>query len=377
MFYVETLADLGKSVGKGKTPEMGVGQIADKFPDEHGTPCVHHVSAALSDLAGWSVPMTGQIPVAGGRLIKHSGKQATVFDGFPEVDAFHRWINRDFFSIERTYASVWRQQIIATDLRQLADRLALSEISSSNCRSIADAWALADRFVHDQSKALEQFRALFTALSGPPQYLRQVLVRWNREGRPALADFAPYAAHLVTVEIFFMIALKRGFVSTERPSNRVDVAYLFYLPFCMVFVSSDRLHRRCSPFFLRSDQDFVWGPELKEDLNRMNDHFLKYSQSEREKGIMSFARRPPEDSTSLTIGLWDRHLVSNWRDLYDKPPSSSAIEDIIPELRKIVEAANEVEGRLSNDSSDSDILALKRTVRKRKGSWYQLPKDFG
>ncbi len=40
LFFVETLADLGKSVQNGSTPEQKDGVIADKFPEMHGTPKV-------------------------------------------------------------------------------------------------------------------------------------------------------------------------------------------------------------------------------------------------------------------------------------------------------------------------------------------------
>ena len=53
---------------------------------------------------------------------------------------------------------------------------------------------------------------------------------------------------------FFQIALGAGLIGGERPSNRTDIAYLFYLPFAMVFASSDNLHRRLAPLFMRPDR---------------------------------------------------------------------------------------------------------------------------
>jgi hypothetical protein len=87
-------------------------------------------------------------------------------------------------------------------------------------------------------------------------------------------------------------------ISTERPSNRMDIAYLFYLPFSQVFISGDRLHRRCAPLFLRANQEFVWGPDLKEDLRRMNAHYLTLPETVRDQGIMNFAGAPPTTVSS-------------------------------------------------------------------------------
>jgi hypothetical protein len=67
------------------------------------------------------------------------------------------------------------------------------------------------------------------------------------EGRRPLNEFAPYAAHVVTVELFLQFALAAHLIASNRPSNRTDIAYLFYLPFCTLFASSDNLHRRTAP----------------------------------------------------------------------------------------------------------------------------------
>ena len=72
-----------------------------------------------------------------------------------------------------------------------------------------------------------------------------------------MPDFAPYAAHVLTVELFFYLALSAGLISGDRPSNKIDIAYLYYLPFCMVFVSNDNLHAKTVPLFTDENRIFV------------------------------------------------------------------------------------------------------------------------
>lgn len=127
-----------------------------------------------------------------------------------------------------------------------------------------------------------------------------------------MARYAPYVAHVLTVELFFQIALVSHQISSGRTTNRTYISYLFYLPFCMLFVSSDRLHRRCAPLFLRSDQEFVWGPELKQDLAKLNQHYADLPDSTKERGIMSFASTPPREGDFQVAHPWDRHLPK-WR----------------------------------------------------------------
>jgi hypothetical protein len=92
----------------------------------------------------------------------------------------------------------------------------------------------------------------------------------------------------------------------------MDIAYLFYLPFCQVFISGDRLHRRCAPLFMREDQEFVWGLDLKADLGRMNAHYLALPESERARGVMKFAKGPPKTGDFLTARIYDR-FGDHWR----------------------------------------------------------------
>jgi len=87
----------------------------------------------------------------------------------------------------------------------------------------------------------------------------------------------------------------------------VDIAYLYYLPFCTLFVSSDKLHRQCAPLFMRADQEFVWGGDLKAELGKLNLYFSSLPGEVRRQGIYKFASRLPEESQGLIRELFERH----------------------------------------------------------------------
>src|SRR5712664_1058410 len=55
-----------------------------------------------------------------------------------------------------------------------------------------------------------------------------------------------------------------------KERHTVDLAYLYYLPFCSVFTSKDNFHMQIGPLFLDPEQSFVNGIDLKEDLKRLN-----------------------------------------------------------------------------------------------------------
>ena len=87
------------------------------------------------------------------------------------------------------------------------------------------------------------------ALGANPRTETTVLERWNTVNQPALTHFAPYASFILRVEAFLAIAHEYALISYD-PNSRSDITYFHYVPFCNVFVSSDRLHLRTAKFFL-------------------------------------------------------------------------------------------------------------------------------
>ena len=85
----------------------------------------------------------------------------------------------------------------------------------------------------------------------------------------------------------------RSQIGSERKSNMVDIAYLYYLPFCMVFTSRDDLHVRSVPFFLRTDQSFVHGDDLKADLKLLDEYYDVLPEETKDKVYTALRRIHP------------------------------------------------------------------------------------
>ena len=285
LFYGETLADLDKTVREGRTPEEEVGIIADKFPEMHGMPCGYHRTLCIWELLGYPVPMTGQVPLVGGRRVKSEGGRAAVFEPSQETDAFARWQRREFLEIEHQYARAWRSNAAILDVSESSATIEALGVLE-RCSDLAQARLSAANLVHNQKEPFEWLSIVLTSLEIPEGLSQQTLRRWISSGKHPLGEFAPYTAYVLEVEVFFQIALASKLISSERASNRIDIAYLFYLPFCMMFVSNDRLHRRCAPLFLRPNQEFVWGPDVKANLGQINEHFPQTPQEhKRPRGV--------------------------------------------------------------------------------------------
>lgn len=377
LFYVETLADLEKTTREGRTPEHEVEIIAQKFPEMHGSPNAYHVDLCVANLMGRDIPMTGQIVLAGGRKVQVAGKSGVVFEQSPEAEAFIRWEKGEFLDIERVYARAWRETVSNLNLEEVAERLRAMGIDGKSCKSLEDARNLAQEFVGVHYSPVQIMRLMHTFLNIPWQFNDQIFARWRKAAFPPLTKHSPYAAYVLTIELFFQIALASDLVSAGRPSNRVDIAYLFYLPFCMAFVSSDRLHRRCAPLFLRHDQEFIWGFDLKQDLARLDSYYAQQPASAKEKGIMSLAGVPPKDGDFLVAMIWDR-LFPNWRQSSETRPDKQPLNrtKVLEYVEQFVNAPTVTSNDIHLDQREVDMLAVKRRVRRKKGSWLQVPKDF-
>jgi hypothetical protein len=223
LFYVETLADLKKSVRGARTPEQEVGIIADKFPEMHSSPNVQHVTACVGELLGHPVPMTGQILLARGRPVKTDGQSGIVFEQSPEAEAFARWQQNEFLEIERLHAHGWREAVTNLDLSKIADQFRKLGIDGKTFKTLDQAKEFADQIVSSKDQHFDKMWLALLFLNIHPQYHQEILQRWSVMNYPPLTRYAPYVAYVLTVEIFFQIALAANLISSDRPSNRVDI----------------------------------------------------------------------------------------------------------------------------------------------------------
>lgn len=383
IFYVETLADLEKDANRGRSPEQVVGSIAVKTPQMHGAPNVHHRELVLSNLLGQSVAMNGRIHVAGGVPFELEGKKNVVFRPTPEAEAFDRWQRGDFGEVERLFAKTWREELRRTSLAEVADRAVRYGLDLSACKTLEHARDMAERVIESLGPdgqialALERF-AISQRSRG------EVEEAWHARGQPALSQYAPYARYVMVLEIFFEIALATGKISTERASNINDLAYLFYLPFVMTFMSSDRLHRACAPLFMRDDQMFVWGIDLKADLRANHEALAVLPDHVKRQGLVRW--NPPPLPGGLVDQIFERVMRRRTEpETMLIPPRRTAdaisgkeggADDLAAHVERLVEAAKQASGEVRFAPEDLDSLTIQRWVSKQRGSYHQLPHDI-
>ena len=295
-----------------------------------------------------------------------------MYDSPPEAAALSRWQEHDFLDVERRFAKAWRDALSDIDLDALfrQGREIIKRVGRP--KDLLAAKVTAAELVGKPGS-----RYVAEALSGykPDDLGRAVLERWRANGSPRITDFAPYTAHLLLVDLFFCIGLGADLIGRERPTNKIDIAYLFYLPFCIAFTSRGKLHERTAPLFLDHDQVFIRGDDLKADLAKLDAHYSQLSDAEKLRGVMSFAHYPPVEGDFLTSKLWDKLMRPEWRDRAKRRSEIRSKENdakIVAEINEIADAS-----RLSiedlGEYEEPEAVLVQRKVPLYRGKWRMVP----
>jgi hypothetical protein len=372
LFYVEVLADLDKPARDGRSADDAVRTIARKLAPMGVHPNVYHMELVLGELLGQRVEMVG-VPIQAGarRVNSFDGRSGIAFDVPSEVAAFNRWKRGDFAGVERDFARRWREMLGNLDVGSM-----IRNIFGEGRPSFSDLTAIKRRVDWALDPKNGRFRFLRFALEQlriPPAYRSFIFDRWKARGGEPFRTFAPYSHFVLTVDVFFNLAVAAGHIAATRSSNRVDMAYLYYLPFCMAFASGDNLHARVAPLFLREDQEFIPARTLKADLAQLVTYYSGLPEEVKSSGAIRYAAYPPLEGEYLTCKLFDRFLPG-WRVQAANPiqitPELEAA--ILKRVRPMMESFEKAEAELADDTLGSDNgtdRILKMSVHNDSNRW--------
>jgi hypothetical protein len=378
LFFVETLADLEKQVRSGRTPEDVVGSIARKTPEQQASANIHHFSVLLSELSGnVEVDMEHPKPViGGGQPVMLGDSKGLIFRNPPEEEALIRWQAGEFLQVERNMAKAWRRSLSLANNSLLYSTVKKMYETYQRPKTLAELKGLADAILSIvRQDWILGFGMHLVGVSLEQQAL--VMKRWSLSGKPAIRRFAPYFFYVVSVDMFFYLGMAADLISRERASHKIDFAYLYYLPFCNVFTSTDKLHVNIAPLFMTSDQTFVAGPDLKHDLGKLDAHYGALPEEVRNTGTISFAKTPPDDSGLLTTRLWDKHLP-NWRRERDNPVelSEAAKAALLGLVKRFTDESTPLDSSTPVLLRDVAALTMQRKVSSQKGKWRRFSPEM-
>jgi len=377
LFYVETLADLDLVKHKsGKPITKVISELAIKVPSMSIAPSIHHSRLVVGNLYGIDVEMDGRIIREGGvEKIDHEGKVGIHFSESKEEMALRRWYKQEYFEIERLFSRIWRDALsnfTFDNVLAIVKNIIPKGVKFSNT---SDVISFIEDFIQNTNGELLLY--LVTELMGFPQIVyRKALDRWNKGHFSSFTDFAPYTAFTLKIDLFFYICIYKGIESKNRPSHKIDLAYIYYLPFCNVFVSNDKLHKRIAPLFLRNNQVFIDGSTFKEGLQKLDTYYSQYKDKIEKVGFLGFASQPPKDLENAISDIWDK-IFPSWRKTKSQSFKKRDPEEekkLLEHLRKVKKESKTVFRKTPMDQVHHMSMTYKSPVRK--GKWRILPKGI-
>jgi len=376
IFFVECLADLERKMVRMKgTPEQLVGSLAERTPDMQSAANVHHMQILKGELSGqFNIDTVLLRPfVSSGQAVQLGDSKGMLFRASEEEEAVQRWARHEFLELERQIAKGWRRMIEQIDLPAMS-KMVLEAIGPwRRPTSLRDARTMTDTILDNLDP--EWLLRFGLNLLGVSEAVEYVVSDWKNNRKKPLRQFRPYFVHMLSINIFFALVLPTQLLKNVKASHQIDLAYLYYLPFCAVFSSRDNFHVQVAPLFMHPAQQFVHGDDLKADLGRLNEIYLQLPQETREQGLYSFAQCPPDDSTYLTTRLWDAYLPA-WRgdskNLTDVPQD---IKDALKELLEKFRQAQPVSGAQNPTIAELDFAEVSKQIKPLKGDYFRIAKD--
>ena len=346
---MEILGDLKKEFEEGKKPSSErVVEFANKLFPMDTVVNAHYKTLMKGDLLGYPPSMDGRPNVGIQKsVISETGQKGFVIQETEEEKSIYKWKAGNFSEADHELSQLWRMTTTQEDLLESLKK----NLKANGSYKFNNYQELYDFVYKNISEPNIQQNLLVSCVENyglDAESKVKVFGRWTQEGMPLIEKFAPYAFHCLLIDNLFMFGLSSDLIGT-RPTNRVDLEYLYYLPFCNIFTSNDKVHKNLTPLLLKSYQRFITGPELKEDLKNIVTHLDALSEEERKK----FKSVPPIIETSLTFKLWAEYFDYPKKSTWNREISEAEkvkMKAKMDEFIKAMDEGNEFDLETNNDA---------------------------
>lgn len=261
-----------------------------------------HRLIVLQDLVGNHTVPDGRPLVGGTDVVTEDGERGFWVDDQQEK-MLTAWSQSDFSPFDKVSAHEWRRAISEIDLTKTRQSLLRTLGDRDLPRTPEQLVERADVSLADLRTQELLLRVLIDFARADPVTRVAILQRWERAVDKRLAIFAPFATFCARVLLIFHFALLGNLIDAKR-TNRIDLEYLYYVPFAKAFASGDTVHAVLAPLVFDQGQTFIPRNALKEDA--------KYVLAETDRLLAEGAKRPihypPARPGSPLLGLWEKHM---------------------------------------------------------------------
>jgi len=356
VLLMEILADLRKAEDIG-TGQAEVQQLANKLVPACSYVNVGFRDVVIGELHGYKAPADGRPVLRGGKSVKSGVKAGMIFEHSPEDEAMLRWQRGSFLDAERILAAEWRRVSKSIDLEGTQRLLRNHYSSHTRLHTFTEIVTFTDQLLRSipPRELISWFLRDCEILA---EKFEEPLRKIGMSERFTLEAEMPYTKRCIRLALIFHFALAFGLIST-RSTNRIDLEYLYYIPFCMVFSSGDALHRDLAQF-ISTEQIFIPRDIFKSDMKGLALWWTSLSpeQQEAERQLSG----PPEFEASPTYHAWKKFMKPGYRSR-----ARTGSDKMSPEVgQKVMDhIRNIMRGVVPDGSSNLTIDECDFVVRKQ------------
>lgn len=362
ILVMEILGDLKKEAKDGNPPSQNrVIDFATKLFPSSTIVNEPYFKAITSELnLDRPIEMDGRPMVNIGKAVQtKDGAKGWVVGQTPEENAVYQWRDGKFTEADLALSELWRntttQEDILINLKKQLQEVG-EKIKLKNFEELAN-------YVQDSIDDPKNQQLLLIDLCRSSKInvftSMRLLKYWQTKEQPLIKNIFPYAYHILKVNTLFHVGLKCGLIST-RPTNKVDLEYLYYLPFCNIFTSNDHLHVNLAPLLLREDQVFIKGVDLKADLSAINEKLEKLGEVEKEK----YKKAPPIEPNSFTFNMYNKFFDYPDGFQWRIPSKPLPKEELIRKMEEFISAADGKPIELKH-GDDGEFVVRKSYISKK------------
>lgn len=299
---------------------------------------------AYNNLLGSLVPMDGRIPIEGGvPVTTEDGNKGIFFDEPQEFHILKQWADGIYQDSEIEEGHKIRSFDSSIDMEAICKEIA------DDLSNVVPKFTSLDelvRWVDEVYLRSLSEESLFDTVADfilSPQHHILAKERWVNFGSPPVIRFAPYSYYYFRVNLIYIIASYQKLVKKgKKAKTHLDIQYLFYLPFAMVFTSADKELQKLVPYFLRENQEFITREELRNDCRIIDNFLTSMSDEETRAFYLEYGPYPPDLPDCRTSAIWKLRM-------HPKPPKAGARPSpeeekwILEELRPFREAVSKLQ----------------------------------
>jgi hypothetical protein len=320
ILVMEIMADLKKEFDKTEDSNKRVQDFAKKLMPYNSAINIHYLEILTGELLYGNSDFNFRPVLGNSEVVKSSsGKIGFQFKETAQEKALSRWRDGDFLKSEEELAKIWRDYTKKEDLLENLKKELKKKYSVKE--KFKDLKSLIEHIEELLNKDAVQQELLIWILSEfgiSLEYCGHIFARWEQCELKRIREFSEFAFHCCKVKLLFDFALRFGLVGT-RSTNILDLQYLYYLPFCLLFSTNDKFQLELAPFLITENQKVIKGSDLKNDLKLLVDYCETLDDPKDKKRVL---KEPPQLPQSLTYQLWSEYF--DWPPRFkiadDKPP---------------------------------------------------------